>query len=301
MQEPLPEEEIFAGPEPAAEIDAGLWQDSEPEPEPEPEEPEPEEVEAEEFEAEEPEPEPEPEEEIEPEVEVPPAPAPRFTKPRKSRAEEFAEPEIPSRARTTPAPPARTGLKDRFTQKKTLLVVGAVIALIVIAALAFVVMPKLTGQKSPVTTVKTAAPTEVPTPAATTASPAPDLNATSPAVAPVTVVPTKTVSASVTPGPVQTLPSQYILYIEVDKNSVTGDVTVSVTGPSKNVVKDIEVKLTRADDGTTETDHIVPSSGTNEVTVTGTRNPERVQVTVLFYSGEQYKVIDRIADFARRG
>jgi len=85
----------------------------------------------------------------------------------------------------------------------------------------------------------------------------------------------------------------------VDKNPVNGDVTVIVTGPSRSVVKDIAVTLTRAD-GTVVTKHIIPDQKMNEVTLSGTRNSERVEVTVLFYSGIQYKVIDKIAEFTRR-
>jgi len=70
-----------------------------------------------------------------------------------------------------------------------------------------------------------------------------------------------------------------------------------VTGPSRMEVNDIEVTLTRAD-GQVITRDIFPGRKMNEVTLPGTRNPERVEVTVEFYSGDKYKVIDTIAGFS---
>jgi len=176
--------------------------------------------------------------------------------------------------------------------------IAVVLLIIVIAVAAYVMMPALKNignaapavvTSAPVTTAVTVKPTPSATPVVTTEPPAPAVTIMSMATTPV--------SGDVT-GAEQVLPPQYTLYFTVDKNSVTGDVMVSATGPSRNVVKDIEVRLTRAD-GEVVTDHLLPSQGMTDVTLTGTQNPERVEVTVLFYSGEQYKVIDRIVSYSR--
>jgi hypothetical protein len=172
--------------------------------------------------------------------------------------------------------------------KNTLIISGVVGLLVVIAVLVLVVLPMFAGSSSGSgTTTSPLSPfgfttgTTIPPSSASTTSSA------------------SSVSSTVTPGPTQTLPSIYTLLFQVDKNPVNGDVTVIVTGPSRSVVKDIAVTLTRAD-GTVVTKHIIPDQKMNEVTLSGTRNSERVEVTVLFYSGIQYKVIDKIAEFTRR-
>lgn len=175
---------------------------------------------------------------------------------------------------------------------------AVVLAILIIAIAAYAMMPSLKNfgksapagaTPAPVTTAVTVKPTPSATPVVTTEPPVPAVPLTSMATTP---------AAGDSTGVEQVLPPQYTLYFNVDKNSVTGDVTVSATGPSRNVVKDIEVKLTRAD-GEVVTDHLLPSKGMTDVTLTGTQNPERVEVTVLFYSGEQYKVIDRIVSYSR--
>ncbi|MDD5142987.1 zinc ribbon domain-containing protein [Methanoregula sp.] len=209
----------------------------------------------------------------------------------------------PAAATTTPKKEAATKTpapRKPAPSKKTFFIIGLIAAFIVIAIALVALLPLLTGpgpsgteetgmQATPVatvTTVVTTAPTPSPEPVETeTAAPAP-------------AVPAPT-AATETPEQVDVLPPQYTLHFEVFKDVVTGDVTVSVAGPSRNVVKDIEVTVFHPD-GTTDSDHLLPSQGMTEVTVTGTRSAERVVTTVLFYSGEQYKLIDRIVSFSRR-
>lgn len=258
----------------------------------------------------EPEEEPEPEEESEaveePETEPEHGPVDELLlglEPEESYAPEPEKP--PARAAATmPEKPAAvkaaTPKKGGFS-KKTFLAIGLVAAIIVIAVAVVGLLPVLTGHGSPATsapalpatpaatatTVVTTEPTQLPTPVETETA------------APALAVPAATPAASDTTEQVDNLPPQYTLHFEVFKDVVTGDATVTVTGPSRNVVKDIEVTVFHPD-GTTDSDHLIPSQGMTEVTVTGTRSSERVVVTVLFYSGEQYKLIDRIVSFSRR-
>jgi len=197
-------------------------------------------------------------------VPVPPAAPPK---------KEGGEPE-PERVVPAPAKPATP------PSKNTLVIAGVIGALVLVAAVVFVVLPMFSGPGG--------------APAAGSSS----MSSTGPAAGAAAAGTTSAASGQ-TPGPTQTLPSAYTLSFQVDKDVISGDVTVTVTGPSRSVVKNIQVRLTRAD-GQVITKDIIPNQKINEVTLPGTRNSERVEVTVLFYTGEQYKVIDKIAQFNKR-
>jgi len=164
------------------------------------------------------------------------------------------------------------------------MIAGAVGVVVLIAAIVFVVMPMLSGPGGTHAASGSLFPTTSPSATGTSSG---------------TTAKSSSTGSGATPGPTQTLPSTYTLFFQVDKDVISGDVTVTVTGPSRNVVKDIEVRLTRAD-GQVITKDIIPSQKINDVTLPGTRNSERVEVTVQFYSGEQYKVLDTIAQFNKR-
>jgi len=200
-----------------------------------------------------------------------------------------------------PASASATAPRKPGSSKKTFLVIGLIAAVLLIAIAIVALLPVLNGPgvsgtivpAVQATPVATATPVVTPEP---TAPPAPVVTETS---VPAPSVPAVTPAATEIPEQVDILPPQYTLHFEVFKDVVTGDVTVTVTGPSRNVVKDIEVTVFHPD-GTTDSDHLIPSQGMTEVIVTGTRSSERVVVTVVFYSGEQYKLIDQIVSFSRR-
>jgi hypothetical protein len=100
-------------------------------------------------------------------------------------------------------------------------------------------------------------------------------------------------AGSFTPGPTQTIPPKYTVLLEVDKNKVSGDTTVRAVGSDLGVVKYVQVTLYEQN-GQTVSDKLVPNKKTNTITLSGSSRPERVQVTVVFYSGEQYTPIDKI-------
>ena len=62
------------------------------------------------------------------------------------------------------------------------------------------------------------------------------------------------------------------------------------------MVDDIEVRLTRSD-GQVDISHIKPSQKIDEIAIPGTKGTDRVEITVRFYSGETYKVIDKLLYF----
>jgi len=199
------------------------------------------------------------------------------------------EPDTGAPARQPPAP-SSPGTKAPVP-KNMMIIAGVVVVAIIAIAVFAVVLPgmsgssgtKSSGNSNPVVTVTTVA-TSTPTSRVTT------------------VYTTKTTQAgaSLVPGPTQTLPAAtQDLFFQVDKDAVSGDVTVTVTGPSRSVVSNIVVRLTRSD-GQVTTGYITPNQKVNEVTMPGTRSTDRVEVTVNFYSGASYKVIDKTVDFAKR-
>jgi hypothetical protein len=171
-------------------------------------------------------------------------------------------------------------------------IVGVVVLLVIILV---VVMPIFTHPGD--TTLGSITPVVTGTPVKTTTTAIPT------ATPRVTTIPTSKITQTtnpLVPGPTQTLPANQVLMFQTDKDSVSGAVTVTVTGPSRNVVSDIEVLLTRSD-GKQQTGHIIPGQKVDEITLPGTRGTDRVEVTVRFYSGDTYKVIDKLLEFQRRG
>jgi hypothetical protein len=106
---------------------------------------------------------------------------------------------------------------------------------------------------------------------------------------------------SLSPEPTQTLPLGTEVLIQVDKDAITAMVTVMlVGGPGKGVVKDCELRLTRAD-GQVLTGYIYPNQKVDEISLQGTKQTDRLEVFVDQYSGQRYKVIDRLLEFRTRG
>ena len=174
------------------------------------------------------------------------------------------------------AAPAETAVAPGPTQPggtpgpdKKLLIAGIVGAVVIIAIALFIVIPMFSGAGSGASA----------------------LAGTSSVASASTTAPT-TNSGTLTPGPTQTIPSKYTVLLEVDKNKISGDTSVRAVGPDLGVVKYIQVTLYEQD-GQTITDTLVPHTKTNTITLHGSIKPERVQVTVVFYSGEQYTPIDK--------
>jgi len=172
-------------------------------------------------------------------------------------------------AETAPAPgPTQPGGTPGPDRK--ILIAGIVGAVIIIAIAFLVVLPMFSGAGSGASAV--AGTTSVAS-AATTAS--------------------ATNAGTLTPGPTQTLPSKYTVLLEVDKDKISGDTSVRAVGSDLGVVKNIQVTLYEQN-GETVTGSFVPHTKTNTITLHGSIKPERVQVTVVFYSGEQYTPIDKV-------
>jgi hypothetical protein len=120
-----------------------------------------------------------------------------------------------------------------------------------------------------------------------------------------TPVPT-TAGASLTPGPVRTMPPNLQAEIQVDdKDPIYAQVKVAYRGGSASIhITHIEVKLTRAD-GTVIV-KTLPESGNrkvqvgDEVIMQGTKLTDRIQVTVTLDNGEIYPIIDKLVPYQTR-
>jgi hypothetical protein len=102
--------------------------------------------------------------------------------------------------------------------------------------------------------------------------------------------------SSLVPGPTRTPPANLMAFIQIDKDSITNDVTVSLAGGSgQPVIKEIVFRLTCSDGRVLENTIVLdPSRKSNEATLPGTRQGDQAEVTVIYYSGQEYKVIDRL-------
>jgi len=181
-----------------------------------------------------------------------------------------AEPATP--ARSSPAAPAPAAAPTQAGgtsgPDRKILIAGIVGAVVVIIVVLLFVLPMFSGAGSG---SSSASGTSAATMAATSAK----------------------TTGSFTPGPTQTIPAKYTVLLEVDKNKITGDTTVRAVGSDLGVVKYVQVTLYEQD-GQTVSDKLIPNKKDNTVTLEGSTRPERVQVTVVFYSGEQYTPIDKI-------
>jgi hypothetical protein len=110
-----------------------------------------------------------------------------------------------------------------------------------------------------------------------------------------------TTLASSTPGPVETLPSNQAVDVQVASNGKSIDPQVILTfrgGKGINVIPEIDITLTRSD-GTVESDKMVqPLYIGKTVSLAGsTGNNDRAEVWVVTTQGDRVKVIDQYVPF----
>jgi hypothetical protein len=112
---------------------------------------------------------------------------------------------------------------------------------------------------------------------------------------------TGAVTASLTPGPTQTLPSERSIDIQInDKDALDATISVIFAGGKGQVaVTSIEVRVTRSD-GVVITENLPAEKGA-ELKIQGTKGDDRIEVFVSFNDGTSYKIIDRILPYRTRG
>ncbi len=137
-------------------------------------------------------------------------------------------------------------------------------------------------------------------PAAPPATPAPTAVET---IATATPAPVTTTSASLTPGPVQTLPDAWSTEIQVASNGESIDPQITVTymgGKGLNAILQIDVKVTRSD-GVVETGSITkPFYKGKSVSLRGTTKEgyvDRTEVWVYTPQGDKVKIFDAYVPF----
>lgn len=181
---------------------------------------------------------------------------------------------------------------------KKKLIIGAVIGIVLLIVIALVVLPVLniipvTPGPSASAPVPTLSPTII-SPSATTPTP-PEAS--------LTTAPSATGNGAdfLIPGPTQRMPEATNVMITADKDTITGAVSVQITGgPGRSVIKEVRGTVYRSD-GQTSTGTINPALRSQEVVIAGSKGTDRVVVTVLLFSGEQYVVMDKLMTFRSHG
>jgi len=91
-----------------------------------------------------------------------------------------------------------------------------------------------------------------------------------------------------------------VIVIDTERDPITSEVTATFRGGEGQYgVSQIVVMLTRSD-GIVETKSFKPATVGSGVTLQGTTRTDRIEVTVYFYTGEHYKIIDQIFEYKKR-
>ena len=205
---------------------------------------------------------------------------------------------------TDPLSPAFSGLSDlpkttapspKKSSRNSALIAGAIVILLVIAGAAyFVGLPLLAGIVMP---PGGAAPDQVPSAPVATHEPEPAAPA---GAKPPTPVPASTPTAEDTsPAPIATqlMPEKQVVYFDVQKDQVSGDITVIYQrGPGENILNFAEIKVTYPD-GSVKTGRIKPSNGDTELVLEGSKATDRVEVIAYMHNGQSYRIKDELMAF----
>ena len=109
-------------------------------------------------------------------------------------------------------------------------------------------------------------------------------------------VPT-TEEVSLVPGPTDVPPDRFLVYFEATRDAFTHNVTVQyMGGKGQMAVRDVAVRLTRSD-GKVFTGTFKPVQVGSGIDLPGTDKEDRVEVTVRYVTGEEYKVMDKVFEY----
>jgi len=106
-------------------------------------------------------------------------------------------------------------------------------------------------------------------------------------------------SISLAPGPTQTLPPEYYVDVQVQKQGQNGVPTITVIfrgGTGMTFTNRVDIVVTRSD-GIVETATMVHPQVGSERSLAGTAYDDRVEVTVLVATGDSYKVYDQLLPY----
>lgn len=196
-----------------------------------------------------------------------------------------------------PISPVKPSTPGTGVSGKKKSIIGAVAGIVLLIVIALVALPAL--NLFPATPgLSASVPAPIPSPVVIS----PSATMTSP-VASLTMVPSATGTGADTliPGPTQRMPEATNVLITADKDTITGAVSVQITGgPGRSVIKEVSGTVYRSD-GQTSTGTINPALRSQEVVIPGSKGTDRVVVTVLLFSGEQYVVMDKLMTFRAHG
>ena len=101
------------------------------------------------------------------------------------------------------------------------------------------------------------------------------------------------------PGPTQVPPGNLLVYFQVERDPFTNIVSVLFMGGKGQAgVQDVVVRLTRSD-GQVLTGTFKPLQTGRGVDLQGTEKTDRVEVTVHYYTGDVYTVINQTFEYKK--
>lgn len=116
----------------------------------------------------------------------------------------------------------------------------------------------------------------------------------------VPVSPTMEATAiSLAPGPTQTLPPEYYVEVQVQKQNQEGVPTITVTfrgGTGMAFTEQVNIRVTRSD-GIVETATMIKPKVGDERNLKGTTYDDRVEVSVLLATGDSYTIYDELVPY----
>ena len=198
-----------------------------------------------------------------------------------------------------PVSPAKPSAPAAGIMSNKMVTLAAGIGIIILIVIALVVFPVFNGNPvapKPSTYVPTSPPS--PSPAVSYTSVTTPQPTGSPSF---TSLPADGGAVSMVPGPTQVMPVATNVLITADKDTVTGAISLQIAGgPGKSVVKEVRGTVYRSD-GQTSTGTLNPAGPSQEVVIPGSKGTDRVVVTVVLFSGDQYVVLDKLMTFRARG
>ena len=190
----------------------------------------------------------------------------------------------PARTETARDVPKEAGPK-KPNSHTTMIIAGVIVLALLGAAVYFVVLPMLSGSGTP-------SPNQQPP-----VTSGPGSSSGTPLT---TAEASQAGTVSLTAGPTDVPPTNRALIIDVERNAITHDITVTFQGGEGQYgVRELAITLTRSD-GTVETKSLGHLERGSSVTLKGTEKADRVEVTANFYNGETYKVVDKVFEYKKR-
>jgi hypothetical protein len=175
--------------------------------------------------------------------------------------------------------------------KQTWIIAGAVVLVLLAAAVYFVVLPMISGTAG-------SSPGSGPVPAVPGATGSSPASSSAPGSTPST---TAGGSVSFVTDPTQVPPAALLVTFQAERDPITGIVTVTFTGGAgKYGVRDASIRLTRSDGQILTRTKTFTQIGQTETFQGTTTGDDRIEVTANYFNGDHYKIIDQILYFKKR-